>query len=335
MSELKTTYLGVELKNPLILGANNLVNNLDTLKKAEEAGIAAVVYRSLFEEQIQLEDFELSSRLEAYNERHAEMVSLFPNIEHGGPREYLFNLGKVKESLSIPVFASINAVYRETWEEYARLIEEVGVDGLELNFFAVPRDYDRSGHDIIEQQIDFLKAVKAAVKIPVSIKLSPFYTNILKTVRDLDKAGADGFVLFNRMFEPDIDIKTEKHISPWNLSTHNDSRLAIRYVGLLNGQVKGSIAAANGIYDGSDIIKMILAGADAVQCVSTFYHNGIGHAGKMLTEVKEWMERKGYQSLDAFRGKLASKSVNDPFVYKRAQYIDMILKSDKFLDSVL
>jgi dihydroorotate dehydrogenase (fumarate) len=327
--------MGVTLKNPLILGASNLVNNVDKLKQAEEAGVAAVVYRSLFEEQIQLEDYEMSSQLEAYDERHAEMINLFPKIEHGGPKEHIYNLKQVLDALSIPVFASLNAIYKESWVEYAKLLEEAGVAGLELNFFAVPRDFDKSGHDIIVQQIEFLKAVKAAVKIPVSVKLSPFYTNVLKIIRDLDEAGADAFVLFNRLFEPDIDVEAEKHVSPWNLSTHSDHRLSIRYIGLAYENVQANVVANNGIYEGIDIVKMILAGASAVQAVSTFYHNGVGHATAMLKEVEEWMDRKEYGSIEAFRGKLSSKSINDPFVYKRAQYIDMILKSDEHFNPVV
>ncbi len=329
MANLTTQHMGVTLKNPLILGASNLVNNLDKLKQAEQAGLAAVVYRSLFEEQIQLEDYEMSSQLEAFDDRNAEMINLFPKIEHGGPKEHLHNLKKVLDTLSIPVFASLNAIYKESWVEYAKSLEEVGVAGLELNFFSIPRDFEKSGHDIILQQIEFLKAVKAAVKIPVSVKLSPFYTNVLKTIKDLDAAGADAFILFNRLFEPDIDVEAEKHVSPWNLSTHSDHRLSIRYIGLTYGNLNASVAANNGIYEGMDIIKMILAGASAVQSVSTFYHNGVEYAATMLKEVEEWMDRKGYDSIEAFRGKLSSKTINDPFVYKRAQYIDMILKSDE------
>ena len=321
--------MGVTLKNPLILGASNLVGNINKLKQAEEAGVAAVVYRSLFEEQIQLEDYEMSSQLEAFDDRNAEMIKLFPKIEHGGPKEHIHNLKLVLDALSIPVFASLNAIYKESWVDYAKLLEETGVAGLELNFFSVPRDFDKSGHDIILQQVEFLKAVKAAVKIPVSVKLSPFYTNVLKTIRDLDNAGADAFVLFNRLFEPDIDVEAEKHVSPWNLSTPSDHRLSIRYIGLAYDNVKASVAANNGVYEGIDIVKMILAGASAVQAVSTFYHNGVGHAAAMLKELEEWMDRKGYASIEAFRGNLSSNSVNDPFVYKRAQYIDMILKSDE------
>ncbi|MCK4989400.1 MAG: dihydroorotate dehydrogenase, partial [Bacteroidales bacterium] len=283
----------------------------------------------LFEEQIQLEDNELSNQLDAYDDRNAEMINLFPKIEHGGPKEHIYNLRQVVEALSIPVFASLNAVYKESWVDYAKLLEEAGVAGLELNFFSVPRDFDRSGHDVIQQQIEFLKAVKAAVKVPVSVKLSPFYTNVLKTINDLDAAGADAFILFNRLFEPDIDVEAEKHVSPWNLSTHSDHRLAIRYIGLTHGNIGASVAANNGIYEGIDVVKMILAGASSVQAVSTFYHNGVGHATEMLKELEDWMNRKGYDSIEAFRGKLSSNAINDPFVYKRAQYIDMLLKSEE------
>ena len=329
MATLTTKHMGVTLKNPLILGACNLSNNLDKLKEAEEAGVSAVVYRSLFEEQIQLEDNELSNQLEAYDDRNAEMINLFPKIEHGGPKEHIYSVRQVVEALSVPVFASLNAVYKESWVEYAKLLEETGVAGLELNFFAVPRDFDKSGHEVIQQQIEFLKTVKAAVKIPVSVKLSPFYTNVLKTIKDLDAAGADAFILFNRLFEPDIDVEAEKHVSPWNLSTHSDHRLSIRYIGLCYGNIGASLAANNGIYEGIDVVKMIMAGASAVQAVSTFYHNGVKHASEMLQEIEDWMDRKGYETLEAFQGKLSSNAINDPFVYKRAQYIDMLLKSEE------
>ena len=198
------------------------------------------------------------------------MISLFPNLEHAGPKEHLYNLRKAKESVSVPMIASINAIYKESWVDYAKQIEETGVDGLELNFFAVPRDMDKSGHDIIAQQLEWLKAVKSAVNLPVSVKLSPFYTNVLKTVSDMNEAGADGFVLFNRLFEPDIDVEAEKHAAPWNLSTPSDHRLSIRYLGLLYDNIIGSLVANNGIYEGTDVVKMILAGADAVETVSTF-----------------------------------------------------------------
>ncbi len=335
MANLTTKHLGLTLKNPLILGASNFVNNTDNLKKAEDAGIGAIVYKSIFEEQIQLESYDMDSKMDAYDERHAEMINLFPNIEHGGPKEHLYNLRQAKESVTVPMIASINAVYKETWVEYAKLIEETGVDALELNFFAIPRDVEKDGKQIVADQLEVLRAVKKAVNIPVSVKLSSFYTNVLKVVKEMDAAGADGFVLFNRLFEPDIDIEAEKHASPWNLSTPGDHRLSVRYTGLLYDQVKGSLTANNGIYEGSDVIKLIMAGATAVQSVSTFYHPGLNHITAMLKEVEEWMDRKGYEDLEAFRGKLSSKAINDPFVYKRAQYIDMLLKSEDYFNPIV
>jgi len=332
MANLSTKHMGVSLKNPLILGASNLVSNLDNLKKAEDAGVAAIVYKSLFEEQMQLEDYELGNQMDAFDERNAEMINLFPNIEHGGPKEHLYNLRKAKESVSVPLFASINALYKETWVDYAKQIEETGVDGLELNFFAIPRDFDKSSENITLSQLETLKAVKSAVKIPVSVKLSPYYTNVLNTISEFDKAGADGVVLFNRLFEPDIDIETEKHSAPWNLSSPGDHRLSIRYIGLLYQNINATITANNGIYEGVDIVKMILAGANNVEAVSAFYHNGINHITSMLTELEEWMDRKGYKELKDFQGSLSSNAINDPFVYKRAQYIDMILKSEEYFN---
>jgi len=158
---------------------------------------------------------------------------------------------------------------------------------------------------------------------------------VLKTIKDMDDAGADAFVLFNRLFEPDIDVEAERHVSPWNLSTHSDHRLTLRYIGLTDGYLDASVAANNGIYEGIDMVKMILAGASAIQSVSTFYHNGVGYAAEMLQELEDWMNRKGYESIDAFRGKLSSKAINDPFVYKRAHYIDMLLKSDDHFNAVI
>jgi dihydroorotate dehydrogenase (fumarate) len=196
MADLKTKYLGIELKNPVIIGASNLVTDISNIKKAEEFGAAAIVYKSLFEEQIQLERAQLEDELHEYDERHAEMVSLFPSVEHAGPEEHLLNLRKVKESVSIPVIASLNAIYKETWVEYASLVEQTGVDALELNFYFVPREMKTDGRSINENQISILKAVKEKVKLPVSVKLSPFYANPLNIISLMDKAGARGFVLF-------------------------------------------------------------------------------------------------------------------------------------------
>lgn len=329
MVDLKTKYLGLELRNPVILGASNLVTNLDNVKKAEDAGIGAVVYKSLFEEQIQLESAQLDDALDEYSERNAEMVSLFPNLQHAGPEEHLLNLRKVKESIGVPVIASLNAIYKETWVEYAKLIEQTGVDALELNFYAVPRDIETDGRKINETQIEILKAVKAIVKLPVSVKLSPFYANPLNIISLLDKEGTDGFVLFNRLFQPDIDIAKEQHFSPNSLSQPEDNRLTLRFAGLLYGNIKGNICSNTGIFTGGDVIKMILAGADCVQVVSTVYKNKIDVIKSIVADIQKWMDEKGYSRLNDFRGKLSNKKINDPFVYKRAQYIDLLLKSEE------
>jgi len=328
MSSLKTNYLGIELKNPIIVGASNLVSDLDIVKKMEDAGASAIVYKSLFEEQIQLESFELEEELNAYNDIHAEMNSLFPELQHAGPEEHLMKLAKLKSAVGIPVIGSLNAVFEPTWAEYALELEKLGVAALELNFYAVPKDFEKNEADIINEQLSVLKKVLSKVKIPVSVKLSPYYTNPLKIINSMDELGVDGFVLFNRLFQPDIDINKEEMFFPYNLSSHEDNRLALRFAGLLYDNIKGSICSSRGILDGKDVIKMILAGADCVQIVSTLYKNKPDHIKNMLSDIENWMDSKNYMELNDFRGKLSQKTLNDPFAYKRAQYVDILMKSD-------
>ena len=332
MADLKTTYLGIELKNPLVVGACNLVTDPDALKQLEDAGAAAIVYKSLFEEQIQLERAQHDDNLEVYNERHAEMVTLFPKIEHAGPEEHLHALSKVVEQMDIPVIGSLNCVYDVTWGDYAKKLAETGVAGLELNFYANPRDAEKPGKEIVEQQITILKKVKHSVDIPVSVKLSPFYTNILKVVTEMDKVGVDGFVLFNRLFQPDIDIEREELVFPWYLSNPGDHRLVMRFVGMLYDNIKADIAGNTGILTGEDAIQVMMAGADVVQIVTALYKNGIGYIKTMLNDINTWMDKKEYASLDAFKGKLSKKNVNDPFAYKRAQYVDIMMKSEEIFN---
>jgi len=329
MTNLKTNYMGLELKNPIVVGANNLVTNVNSLKQMEEAGAAAVVFKSLFEEQIQLEAAQMDDEMDEYAERHAEMTSLFPTMEHAGPREHLMNVQNARKALSIPLIASLNAIYNETWLEYAKLLEDKGVDGLELNFYSVPRNPDVSGEDIIKDQIEILKKIKSSISIPVSVKLSPFYANPLNVINRMDKAGVDAFVLFNRIFQNEIDLDNEKFVVDFPLSEAFENKLPLRYAGLLYAQVNASIVSNTGIQQGTDAVKMILAGADAVQVVGTLYKNKVQHISKMLKDIEAWMEGKGYKSLKDFRGKLSNKEINDPFIYKRAQYVDLLLKSEE------
>jgi dihydroorotate dehydrogenase (fumarate) len=273
----------------------------------------------------------LDDKLHEYAERNAEMINIFPNLEHAGPEEHLFNIARVKKTVKIPVIASLNAMIEESWIDYAKRIEEMGVDALELNFYYVPKDVETDGRTLITEQVSILKAVKNAVKVPVSVKLSPFYANPLNLVKKLDDAGADGFVLFNRLFQPEIDMDKEEHFTPFNLSVPEDNRLPLRFAGLLYKNVKGNVCSNTGIFTGKDVAKMILAGADCVQVVSTVYKNKIDYISTILKDLEAWMDSKGYKSLSDFRGKLSNQSLNDPFIYKRAQYIDLLLKSDEIL----
>jgi len=333
MADLKTRYMGIDLKNPLIIGASNLVTDIDNLRRIEMAGAAAVVYKSLFEEQIQLENLELFERKNEYSERNAEMVNLYPVSISGTPDiiEHLIALKKAKESISIPVFASINAILEETWIDYAKRIEETGVDGLELNFYSLPLNGENGSEDIEAKQISILRNVKAAVSIPVSVKLSSYHTNPLKHISDLENAGADGFVLFNRLFQPDIDIHTEEHHFPYSLSNSEDNRMPLRFAGLLYGNTKASVCTNTGIMNGSDVIKMILAGADCVQVVSTIYLNQIEYVTTMLREISKWMDAKGYKHIDSFRGKLSRKNSENKLPYHRAQYMDFMMTTSQIM----
>jgi dihydroorotate dehydrogenase (fumarate) len=329
MADLSTTYMGVKLKNPIILGASNLVTKPEVIKELEEAGIAAIVYKSLFEEQIQLESLQFSEELNEYANRNSEMGRIFPDIEHAGPKEHLYNLKKLKQNTSVPVFASLNAIYEPSWVEYAKLLEETGVDGLELNLYATPGYFEVGASSIEDKQYQIVKSVKKAVKIPVSVKLSPFYTNTLNFIKKLDEAGVDGFVMFNRFFQPEIDIENEIFHFPWELTQERDHHLPLRYVGLLHGNIEGSICGSRGIYTADDIIRLLLAGSDVVQTVSAIYQNQPSHVAAMLKGIQDWMDHKGYKTLDDFRGKLSRKSLKDPYTYQRAQYVDILAKSEE------
>ena len=329
MADLSTTYLGIKLKSPLILGSCNLVTKPGIAEQLEEAGIGAIVYKSLFEEQIQLENLQMSEDLNEYNYRSAEIERLFPEMEHAGPREHLYNIEKLKKQVNIPVIASLNAIYVSTWIEYAKELEKTGVDALELNLYATPGYFEEPGHLMEERQIQIIESVKQAVKIPVSVKLSTQYTNPLNFIKRLDEVGADGYVLFNRFFHPDIDIDRVKFYFPWSLSYRRDYLLALRYTGMLYGNLDGNICASRGIYSAKEVIKMILAGADAVQVVSVLYKNKPEVVSDILMDLNRWMDEYEFNKLDDFKGKLSRMNIKDPFVYQRGQYVDILMKSEE------
>jgi dihydroorotate dehydrogenase (fumarate) len=333
MASPSTTYMNIKLENPVIAGASSLTSHMDPIKKIADDGAAALVISSLFEEQIQLERLKLDEDIEKIRYRHPEMIEIFPDMEHAGPDEHLTWVRRAKENVHIPVIASLNAVNKDTWVEYARLLGQTGVDGLELNFFATPSDFERSAAQIEDEQLSVLEEVKSAVDVPVSVKLSINYTNPLHFIKRVDDLGVEGMVLFNRFFQPEINVETEENEFPFNLSVQNDNRLPLRYAGLLYDQIKSDVCASTGIMDGNDVIKMILAGAKCVQCVSTMYLNEVSVLKKMVSDVEQWMEKHGYESLDDFRGKLSKKNSSDPWRYTRAQYAKALMNPSAYLEN--
>ena len=331
MADLRTTYMGVELKNPIILGASSLVEDPVAIQKIERAGVSAIVFRSLFEEQIHLEQIQMDDQLGEYDHRNAEMIRIFPEVRHGGTKEHLFKLEKLISKVNIPVFASLNAIYKESWEDFAVELEKTGIAGLELNFYDVPLDGKSSGSEIEKKQVQILTKLKSIIKIPISVKLSTFYTNPLNVIAQLDKAGANSVVLFNRFFQPEINIETEEFFYPFDLTQQKDYQLSLRFAGLLYGNIGADICASRGISDGNDVIKMLLAGADCVQVVSAVYKNKASHITNMIETLEEWMDARGYKTIDAFKGKLSMKNIKDPYAYKRAQYVDILMKSTEIL----
>ncbi len=328
MANLKTTYLGLELGNPFIAGASGYTANLDRIKQLEEAGAAAIVAASLFEEQIQYERFRLEENLHQFDNLYAEMTEFFPQVKHAGPKEHLMWVKKAKDSVKIPVIASLNAVKREIWSEWAQQLEETGADALELNFYGTPSDFERSSEDVEKEQVDILAEVKNKVEIPVSVKLSPFYSNPLHFIKKLDDVGVEGFVLFNRLFQPNIDVEQVKNLYKHILSSEAEHEVPLRYTGLLAGRIEGDVCANSGILNAEAAVKLILAGAACVQVVSTLYKNKIGYLSTMVKDLESWMDNRGFKDLAAFRGKMSAENNPDPGFYRRAQYVKHLLKAD-------
>lgn len=329
MKKTKTTYMGIELNSPIVLGACNVSMQLDKLKLAEDQGVGAIVYKSLFEEQIQLETLQLDEKLNEFNDIQAEMLTMHPKIEYSGYEEHLLNLRKAKESLSIPVIGSLNAVNEDTWIEYATLISETGVDGIELNFYQVPMDFTKDASSIEAEQVAIVKKIKERISIPVSVKLSSDYTNTLHVIKKMDEAGADAFVLFNAFFQPDIDINKEKHVKSFSFSQQGDCKKSLRFSGLLYDTIKADICSSHGVFSVDDVVKLMLSGSTCVQVVSSIYKHGLQHIGTLNNGLQEWMDSKNYDSIDAFKGKLASNNLAPgSLVYNRAQYVDLLIHSE-------
>jgi dihydroorotate dehydrogenase (fumarate) len=307
------------------VAASSISSLLDRIKLAEQAGAGLLVIRSLFEEQIQMEALRMEDQLAVGADSFAEALSHFPDMEHGGAQEHLMWVEKTRQDVELPLIASLNAVSPGSWIEYAKQLESTGVDGLELNVYAVATNPKQTGADIEKTLYETVEAVKAEVKIPVAVKLSPFYTSVSNVVAELDKRGADAVVLFNRFLQPDIDLETESLKQEMVYSSAEELKLPLRWVALLYGRVKADLALNTGVHSGMDAAKAILAGAQIVQVASALLENGIPYLSTMLRELEGWMEAQGYEKLDDFRGKMSQKKVDDPFAFERAQYVKLLL----------
>jgi len=324
--DLTTNYLGLALRNPLVPSASPLTGQLDDLKRAEDAGAGAVVLPSVFEEQIEREAAELQAALTQGAESFPEALTYFPRMSdfRFGPEDYLEHVAKAKAALKIPVIASLNGDSVGGWTSYARKIQQAGADALELNIYYIPTDLDLSGAEVEQTYVAILKAVKAVVSIPVAVKLSPFFSNMANVARQLDAAGANGLVLFNRFYQPDIDLEKLEIEGSLLLSTPQARRLPLRWVAILFGRVKASLAATSGIHTAPDVLKMLMAGADVTMLCSVLLTKGVAYIAQIEREVRQWMEAHEYESVAQLKGSMSQKNCPDPSAFERGQYVRVI-----------
>lgn len=323
MVDLSTQYLGLNLRTPLVVSASPLSEEIATIKHMEDAGASAVVLYSLFEEQIVHDQLELHHHLTHATDSHAEATSYFPEpkVFHVGPEGYLKHIQKAKEAVDIPIIASLNGSSLGGWTKFAKQIEQAGADALELNIYYIPADMNLSASEVEQTYIDILKAVKSAVKIPVAVKLSPFFSNMANMAKRLDEAGADGLVLFNRFYQPDVDLElleVRRHVL---LSTPQAQRLPLRWVGLLYGHIKADIAATSGIHNAEDALKMLMVGANVTMMASILIRNGVDHLKRMERELHQWLVEHEYNSIRQLRGSMSQLKSDNPGAFERAQYV--------------
>ena len=323
--DLTTSYLGLTLKNPLVASASPLTLDLGNIRRIEDAGGAALVLPSLFEEQIEQEAGTLEQSTGAGPASFAEAFSYLPSTAgyRVGPHEYLETIRKAHDAVGIPVIASLNGVTGATWTDHARLAQDAGASAIELNVFFIPADPSLIGQEVEQRYVDVLRAVKSAVSIPVSMKLSPYFSALAHTVRVLGMAGADGFVLFNRFYQPDIDLGALSLRHDLRLSTPSEIRLPLLWISVLFGKVTGSLAASTGVESSDEVIKYLLAGADVVMTTSALLRHGADHVGTLVAGLAEWLKSHD-TSLSDVRGKMSQRMLKDPVVYERANYIKIL-----------
>jgi dihydroorotate dehydrogenase (fumarate) len=324
--DLTTNYLGMKLPHPLVPGASPLSDDLDTVKQLEDAGAAAIVLRSLFEEQITREQWATHNHWDSHDDAFAEAVTFFPSPESFmlGPDEYLNHVRRVKQAVRIPVIGSLNGMTPGGWLSYARLIEQAGADALELNVYHAPTDFETSGSEVERQTLEMVREVKHGLKIPVAVKLSPFFTAFAHFAFQLDTSGADGLVLFNRYYDPDIDVQELNVLRALKLSDSSELPLRLRGIAALAGRVKASLAVTGGVHTALDVVKSTMTGAHITQMVSALLKNGPGHLRKVRADLEAWMEENEWTSLNDMRGNMSQGRIPNPQIYERANYMLML-----------
>lgn len=323
MPDLTSPFMGLALRNPLVVSASPLSRRLDTVRQLEEAGAAAIVLYSLFEEQITHESLELDHYLQVGAHSYAESLTYFPDMEsyNMGVEPYLEHLHQVKRATSIPIIGSLNGVSTGGWVEYARKMRDAGADALELNIYYVPADPKQTGAELEEMYITLARDVIGQLSIPVTVKLSPFFTSLPHLASQLSKAGARGLTLFNRFYQPDLDLE-ELAVKPsLELSTSSELRLPLRWIAMLYGRVKADFALTTGVHSATDAIKGVMAGASAVMMASELLAHGPARLGEILADMERWMEEREYDSIAQMRGSMSQRSIGDPAAFERANYM--------------
>lgn len=324
--DLKTRYMGLELDHPVVASASPLSETLDGIRRLEDGGVSAVVLFSLFEEQIRQERMAFVQLMDYPSESYAESLSYFPDVGdfRVGPDSYLSLVQRAAEAVDIPVIASLNCVTGEGWIEYARQLQEAGAKALELNIYGIEANFDVSGREVEQRYLDILRMVKQAVSIPVALKLSPFFSAFGHIARQFDAEGADALVLFNRFYQPDLDIVNLEVAPTLSLSHAGEIRLPLLWIALLRGRLKASLAATRGVESAVEIIKYLLAGADVVMVASALLRNGPDYAGTLVDGLRDWMDQRGFQSLEPMRGIMSRAKVANPGAFERANYIKIL-----------
>jgi dihydroorotate dehydrogenase (fumarate) len=329
--DISARYLGLELRNPLVASASPLASTADGVKRLAGAGVAAVVLPSLFEEELRRQAAQDAALAQAGTESFAESLSYFPEraAAEPGPRQYLSLVERAAAAVDVPVIASLNGVTTGGWTDYASALEQAGAAAIELNIYHFPADPLTAGRDVEQRHIDVLTTVKAVVGVPVAVKLSPYFSSVGEVAVRLDRAGADGLVLFNRFMQPDIDPESLGVTAGFGLSSPAEGRLPRAWIALLAGRVKASLAASTGVEDAADVAAYLLAGADVVMTTSALLRHGPDHATALLDGLSAWMTRKGFQTLNDLRGKLALPADHGEAARERASYVDTLLAADR------